>query len=68
VRPGLTDTAALEFADEAALLADAADPERAYIEQVLPRKLQLQADYLRRATLRSDLAVLGRTLRLLLAR
>lgn len=68
VRPGLTDPAALEFADEAALLAGAADPERAYVEQILPRKLQLQAEYLRRATLRTDLAVLSRTLRLLLVR
>ncbi|MBL8320539.1 MAG: sugar transferase [Burkholderiaceae bacterium] len=68
VRPGLTDPAALEFANEAAELAEAADPERMYIERILPRKLQLQADYLRRATLGSDLAVLGRTLKLLLAR
>jgi len=68
VRPGITDPASLAHLDEAALLARAADPERAYIEQVLPRKLALQADYAARATLWSDLAVLGRTLRVLLGR
>jgi lipopolysaccharide/colanic/teichoic acid biosynthesis glycosyltransferase len=68
VRPGLTDPAALEFVDEAALLERASDPERTYVEQILPRKLQTQAEYLRRATLASDIAVLGRTLRMLLAR
>lgn len=68
VRPGLTDPASLEFADESELLAGSADPERSYVEVILPRKLHRQAEYLRRANLRSDLAVLGRTLRMLGAR
>jgi lipopolysaccharide/colanic/teichoic acid biosynthesis glycosyltransferase len=68
VRPGLTDPAALEFADESELLAASPDPERCYVEQILPRKLQQQVDYLRRATWRSDLSVLARTLRMLGAR
>jgi lipopolysaccharide/colanic/teichoic acid biosynthesis glycosyltransferase len=68
VRPGITDPASLAHIDEAALLAGAADPERAYIERILPHKLALQADYAARATLGSDLAVLLRTLRVLLAR
>ncbi|MBQ0958332.1 sugar transferase [Ideonella sp. 4Y11] len=62
VRPGLTDPATLAHLDEAALLAAAPDPERAYIDEVLPRKLALQADYARRATLRGDLGLLWRTL------
>jgi lipopolysaccharide/colanic/teichoic acid biosynthesis glycosyltransferase len=68
VKPGITDPASLEFADETARLVGAADPETAYVEQILPRKLQRQAEYARRATLISDVAVLGRTLRVLLAR
>jgi lipopolysaccharide/colanic/teichoic acid biosynthesis glycosyltransferase len=68
VRPGITDPASLAFADEALVLAQAADAERTYVETILPRKLQQQADYARRATLASDIAVLGRTLRWLLAR
>jgi len=68
VRPGITDPASLEFANESEHLAQAADPERAYIEELLPRKLACQADYARRATFASDMAVLGRTLRWLLAR
>ncbi len=68
VRPGLTDPASLAFIDEAALLAAAADPEREYIEHILPAKLQQAAAYAERATLRSDLAVLGRTAWALLKR
>jgi lipopolysaccharide/colanic/teichoic acid biosynthesis glycosyltransferase len=68
VRPGITDPASLEFVDEGELLARAADPEREYVEVILPRKLQRAADYAAHATLWSDLGVLGRTLRALVTR
>ena len=68
VRPGITDPATLAHIDEAALLARSADPERDYIEKVLPPKLRLQAEYAARATLRSDLGVLLRTLRVVFGR
>ena len=68
VRPGITDPASLAHIDEAALLAAAADPEREYIERILPPKLALQAAYAERATLWTDLAVLARTLRVVLSR
>ena len=66
VRPGITDPASLEFIDEARLLANAADPEREYIHVILPAKLQRAADYAEHASLTTDLAVLWRTLRVLL--
>jgi lipopolysaccharide/colanic/teichoic acid biosynthesis glycosyltransferase len=65
VRPGITDPASLDFIDEASLLAHATDPERAYIEQVLPIKIQHAVDYARRASLATDVAVLWRTVRTL---
>jgi lipopolysaccharide/colanic/teichoic acid biosynthesis glycosyltransferase len=68
VRPGITDPAALEFRDEATLLERAADPEREYIVNILPRKLALQAAYAESATLATDLAVIARSLRVLVGR
>jgi lipopolysaccharide/colanic/teichoic acid biosynthesis glycosyltransferase len=68
VRPGITDPASLAFVDEGDLLARAADPEREYVEVILPRKLERAAAYAAQATLATDLAVLGRTIRTLLAR
>lgn len=66
VRPGITDPASLAYIDEGELLAKAADPEREYIDVVLPAKLRQAADYAERATLRTDIGVLWRTaLRLL---
>jgi lipopolysaccharide/colanic/teichoic acid biosynthesis glycosyltransferase len=68
VRPGMTDPASLEFRDEASLLAAAADPEREYLEVILPRKLARAADYADHASLWSDLAVIGRSVGVLLTR
>src|SRR5574337_527760 len=68
VRPGITDPASLAHLDESALLAGSADPERDYVEKILAPKLRLQARYAARATLRSDIAVLGRTLAALVRR
>ena len=67
VRPGITDPASLEFVDEAASLTSLADAEQRYIEHILPRKLRLQADYARSASLASDLSVLARTVRVVWA-
>jgi lipopolysaccharide/colanic/teichoic acid biosynthesis glycosyltransferase len=68
VRPGITDPASLEFRDEAGLLARAADPEREYVEVILPRKLARAADYADHASLWSDLAVIGRSVGVLFSR
>jgi lipopolysaccharide/colanic/teichoic acid biosynthesis glycosyltransferase len=68
VRPGITDPVSLHFADEGELLARAADPEREYREVILPAKLREAAGYASRATLWSDLVVIGRTLALLARR
>ena len=65
VRPGITDPVSLQMADESARLARAADPEREYVEVLMPAKLREAAAYAERATLWSDLQVLARTLRLL---
>ena len=62
VRPGITDPASLGALDESQQLARAADPEREYVERILPAKLQASADYAAQASLRSDLAVLLRTM------
>ena len=68
VRPGITDPASLAHLDEASRLATAADPEREYVEHILPQKLQAAADYAEQASLWTDLKVLLRTLRVLVGR
>lgn len=68
VRPGITDPVSLAYAEESERLAQAADPEREYVEVLLPRKLQAAAAYAERATLWTDLGVLLRSVGVLLGR
>lgn len=68
VRPGITDPASLANLDETERLARAADPEREYVEVLMPAKLAHAAAYARHATLATDLRVIGRTLRMLFGR
>jgi lipopolysaccharide/colanic/teichoic acid biosynthesis glycosyltransferase len=65
VRPGITDPASIEFRNEAALLAEYPDPERAYVEVILPQKIRLALEYVRSRTLLGDLKVIGKTVRTL---
>ena len=68
VRPGITDPASIEYRDEGRLLAGAVDPERFYVEQVMPVKLRRAASYVDEMSLRGDLRVIFTTLRALWAR
>ena len=62
VRPGITDWASLWNPDEGAVLARAADPERAYLELIRPQKLKWQLAYVRERSFLVDLSILARTL------
>ncbi len=68
VRPGITDPASIMYRDESALLARATDPERVYIEQIMPAKLRYAAEYVDHMSLANDVRLIGATLRLLLSR
>jgi len=65
VRPGITDLASVKYRDEAAILGAAADPEREYAERVLPEKIRLAREYVRRQSLLLDLGIIFGTLFLL---
>jgi lipopolysaccharide/colanic/teichoic acid biosynthesis glycosyltransferase len=68
VRPGITDFASIEYRDEGTLLAQSSDPERTYREVILPTKLALQAQYVDRSGLGTDLVLIGRTVWAIIAR
>ena len=62
VRPGITDFASVRYRDEGELLARATDPEREYLDVILPTKLRYALRYVDQPTLANDLRVLGLTL------
>jgi lipopolysaccharide/colanic/teichoic acid biosynthesis glycosyltransferase len=59
--PGITGPAAVEYASESHLLALQQDPMRFYAEQIMPRKLEIDLEYIRSRTLASDIGLLLRT-------
>jgi lipopolysaccharide/colanic/teichoic acid biosynthesis glycosyltransferase len=59
--PGITGPAAVEYASESHLLAIQQDPMGYYAEQIMPRKLEIDLQYIRNRTLASDVSLLLRT-------
>jgi lipopolysaccharide/colanic/teichoic acid biosynthesis glycosyltransferase len=68
VRPGLTSRAFLFFGDEQAFIERArpSDVESYYLHEVLPRKLDIELDYVENWSMREDLRILAGTLKFLL--
>lgn len=62
LRPGITDPASIRFRNESELLATAADPERYYVEIVMPEKIRLNLEYASKASVWTDIAVIIHTL------
>jgi len=68
VRPGITDWATLSNSDEEAILAGTPDPERAYLEDIRPGKIQLQLKYVHERSLWIDFKILFATVLVVLRR
>lgn len=67
VRPGITDVASLMFRSESELLGHAVDPEREYLEVILPEKLKVAGSYIEHSSVSSDIRVMGLTIQAILA-
>ena len=62
VKPGLTDYASIEYLDEQKLLGASDDPEKTYIEEVMPAKLKLNLKYINDRTFFLDIKLIFRTI------
>jgi lipopolysaccharide/colanic/teichoic acid biosynthesis glycosyltransferase len=63
VKPGITDYASLEYFDENELLAKSQEPEKTYIEEIMPAKLKLNAKYIEELGLLTDIRIILKTLK-----
>lgn len=66
VRAGITDYASIEFSNENDILANEADPEKAYIEKIMPRKIELNKKYLSEISVMTDIKIILLTIRKIL--
>lgn len=68
VRPGLTDYASIKYKDESELLAKSDDPERLYIEKVMPDKLAMNLNYVANQSFWMDLKIIRDTFKAILSK
>jgi lipopolysaccharide/colanic/teichoic acid biosynthesis glycosyltransferase len=61
VRPGITSLASIRYRNENDILAAAEDPDRCYVEQVMPDKLAIDLEYVNKASLWNDIRLIFST-------
>ena len=63
VKPGITDFASIEYADENAILEKSADPLKTYVEEVMPAKINLNMKYIQNPSLGNYFNIIFLTLK-----
>ncbi len=62
VKPGITDYASILYKNENEILAKSDDPEKTYIEEIMPHKLALNLEYIENVSFRKDIKIIAKTL------
>ena len=62
VRPGITDYASLKYFSENDMLAASENPEKTYIEEIMPAKLKINLDYVDNRSIFTDIKIVLLTL------
>ena len=65
VKPGITDNAAIAFRNEEEIMSQYEDKEKAYIEHILPQKIQLYYDYIDSISFVNDIKLILKTLKVI---
>jgi lipopolysaccharide/colanic/teichoic acid biosynthesis glycosyltransferase len=63
VKPGITDYASLEYFEESNLLAKSSNPEKTYIEEIMPAKIQINLKYIPKSSVMEDIKIIFLTLK-----
>lgn len=65
MKPGLTSPVAISYRHENDLLAGSEDPERQYVEEILPAKMAINRAYVAEFSFLNDMRIIGRTFKCL---
>lgn len=62
IKPGITDYASLLYFSESELLAKSTDPEKTYIDEIMPAKLKLNLEYVQKHSFGGDIRIIVKTI------
>lgn len=65
-KPGITDLASIEYRDESELFSEDVDAESFYVEQIMPKKIELNKEYLKNMSLKTDVGIILNTLKVII--
>jgi lipopolysaccharide/colanic/teichoic acid biosynthesis glycosyltransferase len=66
IKPGITDFASIEYVRENELLSQSSNPEKTYIEEIMPAKLALNLKYVREQSFGTDMKIILQTIKAIL--
>lgn len=58
VQPGITDYASIEYVDENVILGNASDPDKAYIERIMPDKIKYNMKYINHRSVKEYIKII----------
>ncbi len=61
IKPGITDYASLKYIDENDILSQSENPEKTYINKVMPEKLSINLEYIHHYNFWSDIKIIAQT-------
>lgn len=61
IKPGITDFASIMYYNENEILANSANPEQTYINEIMPIKLELNKQYINEMSFMTDLKIIFKT-------
>lgn len=61
IKPGITDYASLEYFKENEMLGKSDNPQKTYIEEVMPAKIELNRKYMENPGVGQDIKIMWRT-------
>ena len=62
VKPGITDEASLAYFDENNMLSESSNPKLTYIQEIMPRKIEINLKYISEKSWYSDAIVILKTM------
>lgn len=68
IKPGITDYASIAYYDENEILEKSSNPEKTYIEEIMPHKLSLNLKYIEEQSLFTDIKLIFKTVKKIIIR